>query len=409
MTFGDEILPDSDFFNIFSTDTLSVKTHNVSYSELETGQPANSFLGTGYDPYFGNTTAEFVTELRLSSVAYTDCQCVVDSVSLTLTVENVTGSGTGPHFLSFSEIDNNIYRDSTYYADSYKDLTYTGFAVSHIKLPTLTVGTSEAITVSIPNVFGEYLLRDPSQLTYSDSINFYNFFKGLHFQIESPSDPAFLSFSLDPPSSALTYSNYFTVSFTDTALNVSGQLLFILDATNENARFNIFKTDLAAAEYPISYDDGSFADTLAYVHRWGSINSKVVLPGLSAIKNNPEFDNITVAKARLIFPSKFDDEYYNSQNSPDQILMYYSKSDGSAALIHDYVNVSSDFYKGGLDATEENYIFNIPSFVQAYLDDKEETILPELELFLLQSSTNSAILRSNGNANPPRFEFSYIK
>jgi len=409
---GVDLLPLSDFFDIHTIDTLAIRTHNISYGHLNTSQPANSFLGTGYDPYFGNTTAEFVTQLRLSSSQFIDFPYTIDSMALYLLVENLTGSGEGPHYLSFYEIDKEINIDSTYYSDT--EMNYTGMAVTRLLMPTMVENGSTSVRLSIPNSFGEYVVRDPKFLRNDTAkkfpdIVFRKFLKGLHYKLESPNEKAFLSFSLDPPSVALDYSNYFVMYLTDTVDGESEELKLILDATNENARYNIFKTDLTTAENPIEHLNEGYPDTMAYIHRWGSVTTKIDLSDLKKIKDNPEMDGISVTKARLIFPAYFDDDNYTVDDSPSQLLLKFYNTDGEAEYVQDYKSVSTDFYSGGLNDDEDSYVFNIPTFVQAYLDDKADTIVPELEITMLQNSTNSAILKSNDSEIPPTFEFSFVE
>ena len=200
---GIGLLPEADFFNVYETDTLSFQSYNVSYNHINTSQPEYSFLGTGYDSYFGNTSAEFVTQLQLSTSEYQDFTCIIDSIALILKVENLIGSGEGPHYLSFYEIADDIDIDSTYYSDS--EVTHTGLAVTKILLPKLSENKTTTIRLSVPNSFGEYLVRDPIFLTTyaSKDSTFRDFFKGLHFVLESPNEDAFLTLSIDPPETAL--------------------------------------------------------------------------------------------------------------------------------------------------------------------------------------------------------------
>ena len=195
----------------------------------------------------------------------------------------------------------------------------------------------------------------------------------------------------------------------DTVLSVDGQLKFILDATNENARFNIFHYDMSVAENTIEHLNDGYPDTMAYINKWGSVSTRILLTDLETLKNDPDFDGISVTKARLIFPAYFDDVTYTVDNSPIQLLLKYYKADGSSEYVQDYEYVSTSFYFGALSSDEENYVFNIPTFVQAYLDDDTDSILPELEITMLQNSKNSAILKANESTIPPKMELSFVK
>lgn len=406
---GIETLPSTDFFTILNTDTLSVRSYTISLDEaFETGMQASSFLGKGEDRYFGTTTAEFVSQLRLSTSEFAaNFHHVVDSVALNLRIEKVTGSTVGPHYLSFREIADDLSKDSTYYANS--TINHTDLIVTDIPLPQLNRSTPTDVRVNIPTSFGDYLVRQPESLTNSPDVktNFIDFFKGLHFVLESEEDNAFLEFSLDPPDVSLIYYNYFTVYMTDTTDNSSTQFFVILDAVNENVRFNIFSNDFSTAEQPIDHINDHYLDSLTYIHRWGAVSAEVLLPGLESIKNDPIYDNIIITKARLLFPIMTDGAGYTAETIPDRFFLKYYKEDGSKEYVHDFSSVSPDFYWGTINSS--NYIeFNIPTFVQAYLEDETNVLLPKFEISLLQSSANSAILKSNSNSTPPLFELTFI-
>ena len=64
---GSDLLPGSDFVTIKSIDTLSVWSYTMYDDSIRTDNPSVSYLGQIHDPYFGTTTAEFVTQIRLGS------------------------------------------------------------------------------------------------------------------------------------------------------------------------------------------------------------------------------------------------------------------------------------------------------------------------------------------------------
>jgi hypothetical protein len=116
----------------------------------------------------------------------------IDSIKLYLDFLNVTGAVDKPQYLSFWEIDKQIYTDSTYYSNQYVPLT--GFKVADILLPKLKADTINSIEIDIPIAFGDYLTRDTSMLFHHGTDpDFRSYFKGLLFQITSPEEPVFVS------------------------------------------------------------------------------------------------------------------------------------------------------------------------------------------------------------------------
>jgi hypothetical protein len=66
---------------------------------------------------------------------------------------------------------------------------------------------------------------------------------------------------------------------------------------------------------------------------------------------------------------------------------------------------SHNFFDGRLDTVLNVYNFNIPAFVQAYLEDATD-IKPELEIYQ-GPGTRNVVLDANKNKTPVKFEFTY--
>ena len=62
---GKELLPGNDFVNIESTDTIKPVSFTMYDESIRTDNPATAYLGQTWDPYFGTTTATFVSQIRL--------------------------------------------------------------------------------------------------------------------------------------------------------------------------------------------------------------------------------------------------------------------------------------------------------------------------------------------------------
>ncbi|MFP4489728.1 MAG: DUF4270 family protein, partial [Bacteroidales bacterium] len=94
---GGDILPDSDFDDIAAVDTMGVEMYTM-YSETETSMhPVLSYMGSIKDPYFGLTTASYVTQLQLPSAGRWPADAShIDSVKLGITIYNVVGEAELP-------------------------------------------------------------------------------------------------------------------------------------------------------------------------------------------------------------------------------------------------------------------------------------------------------------------------
>lgn len=409
---GRKILPGSDFVNIKSTDTVTVKSYTMFSDSIESDNPSTSYLGQFYDPYFGTVTAQFVSQLRLGSDWDFD-KYVIDSIKLFLEFSNVTGNVDKPQYLSFSRIAKQIYTDEVYYSN--EDVPLTGFKIENILLPDLKADTINNIEIDIPLVFGDTITSDTSMLFHhSTKPDFRSYFKGLLFEITSPDEqPVFASLSIDPPGTYETYMNYFIIFLHDDA-NSPRQYYLILDAISRNAAFNIFKHDYSNAEpdKKIQHINDGYPDTLTFLQKMDGLYTKLSIPGLSDIKNDPAMKNISVNKARIIIPIHYDNILYKPSKLPSLILLRFLTSSGKRYIVPDYYPTSSSistFFDGTPDTINHVYNINIATWMQKYIENNSDTLTTDFQLFLLPSSSNNLILKANNSHTPVKFEFTYTK
>jgi hypothetical protein len=405
MKIGNEILPGNDFVTIKSIDTLRVKSYTMYDDSIRTDSPTRSYLGEIYDPYFGSTTAEFVSQIRLGG-SWDDLPFSVDSVKLFLHGLSRVGSSTMKHYLKISEIAEQIYPDSAYYSN--KKVITTGFEVSDIEIPILSADTND-LELTVPVEFGNYLLRDTAKLFYSNTVpDFRTFFKGLYFQIQPSPDPMLISLSLAQPTTLGAFVNYFGIFMSNPA-GETKEFIFVLDATNKNAAYNKFLHNFSTAspDKKIQHINDSYIDTLSYLQYLNGVYTKVVLPGLAGLKNDPAMKNIAVNKARLTIPVQFDGTLYKATSVPYSLILRYRSKAGVKYVVPDYdIDPSHNFFNGTLDTVANVYNFNIPAFVQGYLRDETGQVEPQLEVFQ-GSGTRNVILKANNSKTPVKFQFTY--
>jgi len=405
---GTDILPGSDLVAIKSTDTVSVFSYTYYQDSVKSDNPTFSFLGNIYDPYFGLTTADVVTQLRLGSEWNDSLQLTIDSVKLNLRILEARGSTDGDNYLRLSEIDQQLYLDSTYYSN--RQVPLTGYVVPDIRLPQLRSDTINEIQVDVPVVFGDYLTRDVSKLFHDNSRpDFRSFFKGLDVSLVSLGDPLFLTVSFAPPNTLGANSNYFTLFMSDAAGTVH-VYYFILDAVSKNARFNRYFHDftVASPDKKILHMNDGKKDTLSYLQGLNGVYTRILLPGLEKIREDLSTSKIAVNKARLIVPIYNDGGAIKGSSMPYQLFIRFSDSKGVKYLVPDY-NPNNKFFDGIIDTTAMVCKFNLASYVQGYLKDTKNEIKPELEIFVPTSDTKNVIIKANNSTNKVKFEFTYTK
>jgi len=406
---GKGILPPGDLVAINSIDTISVRSFTMFNDSVRTDNPSVSFLGNLYDPYFGTTSTEFVTQIRLGST-WDGLPFTIDSVRLNLTLESISGAVGETHSLRIAEITDMIYTDSAYYSNTKINADTLNEIVIDLPL-NLRTDTVVNVTLNVPVEFGKRITRDTTMLFYSNTLSdFRTYFKGLYFRLTSGSDPLLLSLTLQPPTSTTVYNNYFTIFMHDDE-NVYKSFVLVLDATNQNATYNRFIHNFSTATLGnkmIHRNDTRYIDTLSYLQCLNGVYTKIALPGLTSIKNNASLKGIAINKARLIVPVYYDGNVYKPSTAPTQLYLRYRDNTGTRYYVPDYL-ISASFFDGKVDTTANVYNFNIPAFVQGYLEDATGLEKPELDIFQGTTGTTNVIMRANNSKTPVKFEFSYTK
>ncbi|HLN55699.1 MAG TPA: DUF4270 family protein [Bacteroidales bacterium] len=417
---GKELLPATDFVSIQSTDTITPVSYTMFDDSVSTENPSTSYLGQVWDPYFGTTTASFVSQIRLKE-DWDGKAFTVDSMKLMLQL-SVSGGTQGTHTLSISEIAKDLSTTEKYYSTTQVPLA--GFSMD-IPLPAMKADTVNSITIKLTDLsLANRILADTSKLFHSNKIpDFRSYFKGLYFKLTSTGEPMMTQLSLAHTGSTdgyfiidRYYSNFFVIYLHDSAGNKK-EFYLILDAVNRNASFNIYNHDFTTAEPGKRiqhYNDPSYRDSLSYLQTLNGFYTKIVFPGLQQLKNSGKLDSVAVNKARLTIPYYFDRTLYESSDIPGQIYLRYRTTDGKRytlpdlGISYDATYDYSSFLDGSRDTTKQAYHFNIPSFIQEYLNDDKNVIVPELEVYLKRGIRNG-ILKANNSSTPVKFEFTYTR
>lgn len=407
---GSELLPGSDFITINSTDTLSAWSYTTNEVSTPTNSPGVAFIGDTYDPYFGTTTAGFVSQVRLGS-KWSYGPVTIDSMKLNLKLSIKGGSADVPHTMRISEISDMLSLDSTYYNNTPANLT--GFEVT-AQLPKLKPDTINTVSFAVPVSFGEYLIRDTTKIFYSTSKpDFRNYFKGVYLRLDKTTDPLMVTFNITSTAALGTgYNNFFVLYMHDTTFT-SISYYFILDPVHANACYNKFERDYSAAEpgKRITHlNDYTYRDTLSYIQSLDGLYTKIIFPGLDSLKKKLGAGKVSVNKARLAVPVYYDGNEYTIETVPASLRMRFTNNSGLKQDVPDYLLDSNhQFYDGTLHKTDSTYYFNIASYIQLFFDDKVNAYKPEVELYQGTTVLSSAILRTSKNRLPVKFQLTYTK
>ncbi len=404
---GHELLPSNEFVKITSTDTLSVFSYTEYDPSFRTELPDVSYLGSIYDPYFGTTIGEFVTEIRLGGI-WDDKPFTIDSVKMYLMILDPSRKTTVKHTLRISEIDKLLSVDSAYYSNT--PVPVTDFSMPGIELPEMD-SIINAVEIDLPVEFGNYLTRDTSWLFYSNTRpDFRSYFNGLYFQMETSPEPLMVALSLAAPQTLGDNKNFIVLFMHDDA-GKAKEFYFILDATNRNASFNrvIHDHSTGVPGKKIAHINDGYKDTLTYNQYLNGTYTKLEFPGLEDLKNDASRGKIVVNKAVLTIPVHYDGDLYIPSAMPEQMLLRYETALGAKYIVPEYnYDQYHNFFGGVIDTIKNEYKFNIPGYFQNYFDDKTGRLSPALELYQ-QSGRRNAILKANDSKTPVKFTFTFTE
>ena len=409
---GGEILPRSEHFSIFSTDTFKITSYTNYDSKIRTETIKNPFIGVYHDDDFGTTTSGFVSQLRLEAPWWEGEESwIIDSVKLVLRVTSNLGKNDNlRHYLRISEISTMLQNDAEYHSD--KSVDTTGFGV-YAYIPPLRSDTINNIEIKLPDSFGERVIKDQSKLFYTTDPkeeDFRNYFKGIYITMPSASaaNPFLLGFDFTYGADENKYySNYIIIHIKDST-KYRDAYRFLLDPRRENARFAKIEHNLNANIKDLIYKAEKEiiekGDSLSYVQGLFGAYTTISIPGLEAIKNDPARARSAVNKAQLIVP--VDLINYADTVAP-QLLMRYVNDKNEKEMVPDYFITTEEgisYFGGFFDEEKKEYRFNIASFVQNYLKDTQNKLKPEVEIFLPANNAANAILKANDSKTPLKFE-----
>jgi hypothetical protein len=410
---GKGILPSSDFVSVLSSDTFNILSYTQYEYPLRTDAQTAPYIGTFYDPYFGSVRSEFVSQVRLER-EWTKGDYNVDSVKLVLRILSVSGSSGSYKQLRITEVADMLYIDSAYYSNTSVDTTAYGITVD---LPELRTDTINVVKINLPPSFGEYLIRDQEKLFYSPSSeDFRNYFKGVYMRVlsTSESDPLLIGIDVTQAPSLGDYSDYFIVYMHKKDSNADNySFRFLLDPAKRNACYSRVEHNFSAASPDKEFSDivnQPVLDSLSYVQGMNGVFTKLIIPGLEAMKNDTSRSKTAINKATLYMPVHYDGEYYSDATLPDNIyLRYYNKS-GLKQLIPDYyIDDYHEYFGGKLDTANNRYKFNISNFIQEYFNDKDGILKPELEVFQSSDEIKNAIFKANNSKSPALLEMTITR
>ena len=360
------IQPESDILSLYYTDTLTLDMVTVKEDSLATDELSTGVLGTVFHPRFGNVSASFATQLRLSAtnVNFGD-NPVIDSMYMSLRFSGDAFGTLTPHDIMVRELVDTLVLDSTYYSNFDPETSHDNL-VDPLQPPLSLNPTGDVITgedtltsqlrIDLNTTLGQTFL-DQDTSTFSSNDNFLQFFPGIVVSSNSGQGAAGIDISSGLSIVRMHYHNDNDTSFYD----------FVISPLS--ARVNMFHTEfagnLAPFTNPIDDDFNMPGDEMLYILSSSGVKIKMFIPHLEAV-NNTLSPERAVQKAELILP--LDESFYDPRYpAHEQLFILTEDENGDLISTPDQASLGVNI-DGYFDADAKEFRFNINRTVQQILN-----------------------------------------
>ncbi|MDR2652137.1 MAG: DUF4270 domain-containing protein [Prevotellaceae bacterium] len=259
-TIGVDMIPDDEQY-VLVTDTVYPSVYNVTLDSVMTMNLQYNSFGSYYDPILGTTTAGMAFQLAPTTDSVTfGTTHTVDSVILTIVVDDRTGEDSYDQTLKIYELTKQIYYDSVYYpiVDINSMINPVPVATKqYMRTPKDRWDTSDTLKIHLDNSIGEKLVSAPSSVMIYDSINlFYEYFKGLYITAEDVTSGVTGRMNRIPMSTLdINLSVYYNRDGKDTVVN------YWHYSSGYMSAFTAVQHDYTTATHPLKVNVASLNDT----------------------------------------------------------------------------------------------------------------------------------------------------
>ena len=218
---GRDAIDQNEILSGTTTDTFDIITYTIAEDSTITSNPANTILGSYNDPKFGQFTASFYTQVRLSGLSPNignPNTIVIDSFILAMSYAGYYGD-LGPQIFEVYELNEDLSIDSTYYSFTTKsvktqNLVANGFGTITPNPNNNSIVGTDTVNPQLRIPLDTNLARifineagNSSSIFASDEA-FQSFFKGIKVKTNNPfqssGSGAILYFDLNNSASKIT-------------------------------------------------------------------------------------------------------------------------------------------------------------------------------------------------------------
>jgi hypothetical protein len=384
---GDEIQPDRNALSVVFSDSTQINAYSSREDTIRTDVTTEMLAGSMYDATFGTSVAGFYTQFRLSTSGHSfGTNPVADSMVLQLAYSGIYGDTLTQQTIRVYELLEDIYVDSSYYSNSFKETSGTDMAnFSYLPRPNSPYPfdgdtLDPMIRIRLSDISTELMNRivnaDSTDLDSNNHLQ--DFFKGLYVV----ADPVTTGGSV----------SYFSIATTNSYLKIyykndeEDSLYYTFYVTSYDEHYNVFNhnnyqnADPVFIEQVVNKDTALGTNTL-YMQSMGGVKTRIRFPNLAEY---PEFmgKNIIVNEAKLFLTGSEESTIYTP---PAQLALVSDDGDGSYSVLDDQLEGAS-YFGGTYKSSVNEYQFRLTRYVQDILINGKDRNDYGLLLFIIGAS-----------------------
>ena len=344
---GYSLLPDEDKLQVFETDTLNILLKNqLSPDSLDSYKVSKALLGSYTDPIFGETKAEFVTELIPGAAYYLDhTSMTVDSLFLYLayndTINENTAYGDVETPINFSIHMLNKELDSMVYASNY-DMT-GNYEQEAIYQGSFKINAEDTLLkIQLPLSLGEKIMALD---TIEGISNFKKTIPGLYFKVDGSSNNSLCIFNISSSYSRLNM--HYSVN--DTTQKTATFKMYNEFSTN----FNLFQHNYSGTGIESAISSNASEDSSLYIQSMNGSRTVIELKNINSFKGK------IINQAEIFFPIDINSKY-NVYHPVQNLLLLVENSEGNLEYMSEDNGIGADY-----DTINIGYNFNITRYFQS--------------------------------------------
>ncbi len=402
---GVDIFPSEDTIMVYTDTITDLEARLVRSRPRITSISGNAsssrtfFLGSMVDSMRGHTRAEIVTEFGLSRAGEFGEDPYIDSLRLSLFINEVMGDTAAGMRIRVYEFLDSLSMDSSYYSD---------YDVTGKYDPEPLV---DEVIVPEPGTLYDFEINDPDLLNRiiaatnpEDSVFFYPFrmqrlFRGLYITTEPATEGGALTkLQLSNALSGLKF-KYFHDTIVEIAADTIPLSTYSLSFKEAYVqKVNIFQHDFTGTTIASYLDDPDAVPDIAYAQGMAGVNVKVTIPDITDYVGEGD---IAINAARLVFYVVPDSIIGIPQEEyPQQLMMETRLDDGTYIPMYDRVIGTSSVFFGMLTQSNENsafldplyfYTFNIARHLQSVVSG--EIGNGDLYIYVNNPATSNKIIK----------------